>query len=206
MRQRRRAGRQIVPPTADPPGTPMTRRARITGLLARWRRPALITDCDSVPGPVPRGSPITSARRIRRAVVAKRPDQSFSRTATMCERHCRLHPLLRCGSHRTSGDAPSAQAPAISAKPPQVAGCAPRPGRCRRSATALGRRTRSPSALFLATKTLLGMFSLIPGVGPGHIGRAARALRRRPAVGCESAGAGEQRGRRARACPCRRRG
>src|SRR5215472_2853248 len=60
MRQRRRAGRQIVPSAADPPGTPMTHRARITGLLARWRRPALITDCDLVPGLVPRGSPSMS--------------------------------------------------------------------------------------------------------------------------------------------------
>ena len=41
--------------------SPDTRRRRTyRRLLARWRRPALITDCDSVPGPAPRGAPITS--------------------------------------------------------------------------------------------------------------------------------------------------
>ena len=80
-------GPSPVPPRPRPP--PAARRMTIRNreqrpsaeqdcrperrLRARWRRPALITDCDPTPSPAPRGSPITSGgergrlRRLPRA-------------------------------------------------------------------------------------------------------------------------------------------
>src|SRR5215469_13498689 len=76
--------------------SPVMRRNDITGrtfesrpdrrLRARERRPALITDCDSVPGPVPRGTPNTCCWLPECWNRRQRADQPF-RCATRAVHH-----------------------------------------------------------------------------------------------------------------------